>query len=286
MRRSSAATIAVSRPGSVMMRSLAERRARAARSSSPASSRAGSSRRGRGAADPIFVHGAGSPLAVQAPHSEAAADLNGDGKVDLAVASYATDSVAIFAGNGAGGFAAPISVAAGDGPLSLAVADLNRDGHADLAVANSESDNLSILLGNGSGSFQARRPAGRAVGRPVVRGRRRRQSRSQAGRRRRARRIRRRAVRRVAAGLGAAGRRSRRLHARSGLADRRGAGPVRRRDRRLQQRPNAGSRDRHAIRQVRPCAPGDGTGRFVARSWLPDPRRLRPDVARRGRLQW
>jgi hypothetical protein len=157
MRRSSAATIAVSRLGGVVMRSLRASRRRGALVVAGLLV-CGLLATGAGAADPIFVHGAGSPLAVQAPHSEAAADLNGDGKVDLAVASYATDSVAIFAGNGAGGFAAPISVAVGDGPLSLAVADLNRDGHADLTVANSESDNLSILLGNGSGSFQAAGP--------------------------------------------------------------------------------------------------------------------------------
>jgi hypothetical protein len=112
-----------------------------------------------GAADPAFVQAPGSPLAAQAPHSEATADLNGDGKLDLAVANFDSDSVAIFPGDGTGGFGAPSAVAVGDGPLGLAVGDLNRDGDPDLAVANSGSDSLSIHLGDGLGGFAAAGPS-------------------------------------------------------------------------------------------------------------------------------
>ena len=115
---------------------------------------------GASAADPVFVQGPGSPLAAAGPHSEAAVDLNGDRKLDLAVANYDSDEVAIRLGNGAGGFSAPLSFPVGDGPLGLAVGDLNGDRKPDLAVANAESDDLSILLGNGAGGFV---PAGPAI---------------------------------------------------------------------------------------------------------------------------
>jgi len=99
----------------------------------------------------------------------AAGDLNGDGKLDLAVANRFDNSVSILLGNGAGAFgpAANFSLSLlgltpGTEPFSLAIADLNGDGKLDLATANTTSHNVSILLGNGSGSFVL--AASRAVG--------------------------------------------------------------------------------------------------------------------------
>ncbi|HEY0634612.1 MAG TPA: FG-GAP-like repeat-containing protein, partial [Gammaproteobacteria bacterium] len=80
------------------------------------------------------------------PTSVMAADFNGDGKVDLAVANDLSDNVSFLLGNGNGTFAAPISYGAGDGPRSVAQADFNGDGKPDLAVANSNSNSVSILL--------------------------------------------------------------------------------------------------------------------------------------------
>ena len=83
------------------------------------------------AAAPSFMEPGGSPVPVGAtPHSVAAADFDGDGKNDLAVANYGSDNVAILRGDGAGHFAAATFVPVGDGPLGLAAADLNRDGTA------------------------------------------------------------------------------------------------------------------------------------------------------------
>ena len=113
---------------------------------------------GAGAADPAFV---ASTLTVgDGPHSIVATDLNGDRKVDLAVANQGSNDLSILLGDGAGGFSSPTSVVVGTGPLGLAAGDLNRDGEPDLAVANADSDDLSILLGDGEGGFN---PAGSPI---------------------------------------------------------------------------------------------------------------------------
>ena len=84
-----------------------------------------------------------------------AADFNGDGKLDLAVA--ATVNVAFFLGQGDGTFTAPTNYPDDAAPVGIAVADFNHDGKLDLAVANENENgnNVSILLGNGNGTFQA-----------------------------------------------------------------------------------------------------------------------------------
>jgi hypothetical protein len=105
-----------------------------------------------------------APLSYDAgfsPFSVAAADLNGDGIPDLAVAngggSSASDpgSVTILLGNGDGTFRAAVNYTADRTPVAVAVGDFNRDGIPDLAVANFASRNVSVLLGNGDGTFQA-----------------------------------------------------------------------------------------------------------------------------------
>jgi len=82
-----------------------------------------------------------------------AADFNGDGKLDLAVADQGNGDVAIFTGNGSGGFTGPVTITVGNSPESLAVGDFNGDGKPDLAVANTADDTVWILLNNGSGSM-------------------------------------------------------------------------------------------------------------------------------------
>ena len=91
----------------------------------------------------------------------AAADLNGDGKPDLAVANNSSDTVSVLLNNGNGTFAAQVDYATGSGPISVAAADLNGDGKPDLAVANSNSSTVSVLLNNGNGRpSPPRRPIG------------------------------------------------------------------------------------------------------------------------------
>jgi hypothetical protein len=80
-----------------------------------------------------------------------AADLNGDGKPDLALANPLDNQVAVLLGEGGGTFGAPVSYAVGTLPLFLAAADLNGDGRLDLATEN--YGGVSVLPGQGQGTF-------------------------------------------------------------------------------------------------------------------------------------
>jgi hypothetical protein len=79
------------------------------------------------------------------------ADINGDGLLDLAIAS--DFDMFIFIGNGNGTFRAMPRVSAGKVPSSIKIDDLNGDKIPDLVLANTRSNSVSILLGNGDGTF-------------------------------------------------------------------------------------------------------------------------------------
>src|SRR5581483_5487147 len=87
------------------------------------------------------------------PDFVVALDFNGDGKIDLAVASGLADNVSILLGNGDGTFQSPVSYATQARPTGLAAGDLNGDGKVDLITANNSSMSVSVLLGNGNGTF-------------------------------------------------------------------------------------------------------------------------------------
>jgi hypothetical protein len=93
----------------------------------------------------------------------AAADLNGDGHVDLAVAT--SNDLRVLLNRGDGTFASPVVYTAGIHPRGLVVTDLNADGIPDIVVSNNGSDNVSIFLGRGDGTFRSAGnfPAGRDV---------------------------------------------------------------------------------------------------------------------------
>lgn len=88
------------------------------------------------------------------PFSVATGDFNGDGKLDLAVANFASNNVSVLLGKGDGTFQAAADYSAGSSPQSVAIGDFNGDGKLDLAVANVGSNNVSLFLGNGDGTFQ------------------------------------------------------------------------------------------------------------------------------------
>jgi hypothetical protein len=89
------------------------------------------------------------------PFVVATADLNGDGKLDLAVTNGGSNSVSILLGNGDGTFQTHVDYATGAAPYAVTPGDFNGDGKLDLAVSNQQSNTVSLLLGNGDGTFQA-----------------------------------------------------------------------------------------------------------------------------------
>lgn len=85
------------------------------------------------------------------PYALVAADVTGDGALDLLVADQAGGRVVLLEGDGEGGFGVLDEVSAGPGPGGLAAADFDEDGRLDLAVANHETDHLTLLGGTGDG---------------------------------------------------------------------------------------------------------------------------------------
>jgi hypothetical protein len=104
----------------------------------------------------LFGNGDGTFQAAQTydsgsttAHSLLAADVNGDGKLDLIVSN--SDSVGVLLGNGDGTFQSSLITPAAYGYQGhLVAADFNGDGKLDIA-----SSDGSLLLGNGDGTFTA-----------------------------------------------------------------------------------------------------------------------------------
>jgi hypothetical protein len=118
--------------------------------------------RGNGA-DGIGNGTFGAPVAYAVGTNPArilAADLDGDGITDLAVANNSGASVSILRGTGSGGvgnggFAAATSVAVTGSPWSVVALDWNGDGVVDLAVSNGAGTTVALLRGTGAGAFAA-----------------------------------------------------------------------------------------------------------------------------------
>lgn len=89
------------------------------------------------------------------PRAVAGGDLNGDGRLDLAVANAFSDDISIVFGDGGGRFSPGKSLAGGTSPRSVAIGDLNGDGKPDVVVASFGSNDVSVHFGNGKGSFPA-----------------------------------------------------------------------------------------------------------------------------------
>ncbi|HZW78868.1 MAG TPA: FG-GAP-like repeat-containing protein, partial [Candidatus Deferrimicrobiaceae bacterium] len=105
----------------------------------------------------------------QDAYSAVAADVNGDGKLDVIVADqcdYSNDCgngvVAVLLGNGDGTLQTPFVYNSGGRAISsVLVNDVNGDGKSDILATNGCADNscssgaVGVLLGNGNGTFEA-----------------------------------------------------------------------------------------------------------------------------------
>lgn len=94
-----------------------------------------------------------------------AADLRGDGNVDLVVAEFGSSTIGVLLGNGDGTFQLEQEYALPEPPGALAVADFNHDGKLDIAAAmvtyttpsyvNPGPPYIAMLAGNGDGTFSS-----------------------------------------------------------------------------------------------------------------------------------
>src|SRR2546426_862453 len=84
---------------------------------------------------PSFAAASNFAVGTQ-PLSVGVGDFNGDGKRDLAIANFSSNSISILLGNGIGGFAPAATFIAGTNPSAVAVGDFNGDAKLDLAVTN------------------------------------------------------------------------------------------------------------------------------------------------------
>ncbi|HBI41831.1 MAG TPA: hypothetical protein DDY78_03115 [Planctomycetales bacterium] len=117
----------------------------------------------------------GSTALPQAPTSVAVGDINGDGKLDLAVrgvtaftvltgsgyygnyyTTYTDGYVNVLLGNGDASFTPKAASHLDNGdPSALALGDFNGDGKLDVVAVTTSGSGVSVLPGNGDGTLQA-----------------------------------------------------------------------------------------------------------------------------------
>ena len=96
---------------------------------------------------------------TESPGEIVVGDVNGDGRLDLAMDHHDSYNVTLLLGDGRGGFTpapkSPIVMKQGQRPHThgLGLGDFNGDGKLDLATVNNEDNDVSVSFGDGSGGF-------------------------------------------------------------------------------------------------------------------------------------
>ena len=100
------------------------------------------------------VFGSNATLTVgQNPQCVLAADVNGDGKMDLISANFGASTLTVLTNNGNGIFGFNATLPVGSNPRRVIAADMNGDGKVDLISANFLGGTLTVLTNNGNGGF-------------------------------------------------------------------------------------------------------------------------------------
>ena len=134
----------------------------------------------RNAANSGFASEAAAIPVGASPEGIEAADFNGDGCPDIAVAVLGTNTVNVLLRKPGGGFTAEAPIPVGAGALGLATADFNADGRPDLAVTSNTAGTVTRAAAPGRRRLRGRRRAAGGARRQRRRGRRL-QRRRQAG---------------------------------------------------------------------------------------------------------
>ena len=87
------------------------------------------------------------------PDSVIAADVNGDGKLDLICANGSDNTLTVLTNNGSGLFGSNATLTVVGGPRSVVAADINADGKLDLISVNLTASTLTVFTNNGDGIF-------------------------------------------------------------------------------------------------------------------------------------
>jgi hypothetical protein len=83
-------------------------------------------------------------------------DVSGDGRPDLVVENYTSNTLSVLLGRGDGTLAAKVDYATAAGPWSMAIGDVNGDGKTDVVTGNYAASSASVLISNGDGTFRNR----------------------------------------------------------------------------------------------------------------------------------
>ena len=90
-------------------------------------------------------------------HSVAAADLNNDGNIDLALTNFLGAEIILEFGDGKGNFSAnPVHISVPHYPYrNVIISDINLDGKPDIITPANNMNSITILLGDGKGNFSS-----------------------------------------------------------------------------------------------------------------------------------